>query len=68
MCRKNQVVDVTTRDVPDVGVLGDHAQRRGGPAADHDRRMWALYGFRVAERACQLVIGALEVERFRLGS
>jgi hypothetical protein len=63
----DHVVDVAARDVPDVGVLGDHAQRRGRPAPDHYRRMWSLGGFRVAERAGELVIRAVEVERFRLG-
>ena len=41
---------VAAGDVPHVGVLGDHAQRGRGAAADHDRRIRALDGLGVAER------------------
>jgi hypothetical protein len=48
-------------------MLGNHAQRRGGLAADHDRRVGPLHGFGTAERTSQPVIVALEVERHGLG-
>ena len=48
-------------------MLGDHAQRRGRAAADHDRRVRPLDRLGVAERSGQLVVGAVEVERLGLG-
>jgi hypothetical protein len=48
-------------------MLGDHAQRRGGAAADHERRIRPLHRFGVAERPGQLDVGAVEVERLVLG-
>jgi hypothetical protein len=52
------VVDVAAGDVPQVGMLGDHAQGRGGASADHDRRVRPLDGFGVAERAGKRVVAA----------
>ena len=61
------VIEVGAGDVPQVGVPGDDAQRRGGASPDHDRRMGSLEGFGVAERSGQLCVGAVEVEWFLLG-
>jgi hypothetical protein len=58
------VLDVAAGDVPQVGVLGDHAQGRGRASADEDRRVGALDGLGVAERPGEVVVGAVEVERF----
>ncbi len=63
----DDVVDVAARDVPDVGVLGDHAQCRGGASADEDGRVGALDGSGAAEGAGEPVVGAVEVERLVLG-
>ena len=56
----DDVVDVAARDVPHVGVLGDHPQRRRRAPADHDRRVRALDRLRVAEGP-----GELDVRRRR---
>ena len=63
----DDVVDVSAGDVPHVGVLGNHAQRRRGASADHDRRVGLLDRFGVAECPGQLDVGAVEVERLGLG-
>ena len=56
------VVEVGAGDVPQVGMPGNDAQRRGGASADDDRRMRSLEGLGVAERSGQLCVGAVEVE------
>ena len=61
------VADVAAGEVPQVGMLGDHAQRRGGASPDEYRRPRSLDGFGIAERPGQVEVGAVEVERFRLG-
>src|SRR6185437_8649435 len=61
------VVDVPAGHVPQVGMLGGHAQRRGGASPDEYRRMRSLDGFGVAERPGQVEVTAVEVERFGLG-
>jgi hypothetical protein len=63
----DDVLDVAARDVPQVGMLGHHAQRRRRAPADHDRRVRTLDRLGVAERARELDVGAVEVERLGLG-
>src|SRR5258708_22472104 len=63
----DSVVDVAAWDVPQVGVLGDHAQERGGASANKDWRVGALDGFGVAERSGEVDVGAMEVEWLSVG-
>ena len=50
----DSVVDVAAEDVPQVGVRGNHAQRRGRPYANQNRRVGTLDGFGVAERSSEV--------------
>ena len=54
--------------VPDVGVLGDHAERDALTACtDENRRMRPLDRLRFAYRAAENVAASVEVERIGLG-
>ena len=61
------VGEVAARVVPDAGVLGGDGQGRAGASADEDRRVGTRDWLGIAERADELVVGAVEVERFGLG-
>src|SRR5579863_3486599 len=61
------VIDVAAGDIPQVCMLGNHAQRRGRASTDQYRRIRSLDGFGVAERSSEVEVGALKVERFSLG-
>src|SRR6266852_706412 len=51
---------------PDVGVLGDDAQRPLRPvAADPDRRVWLLYRLRLGDRVREPVVAPLERRAWR---
>ena len=63
----DDIIDVAAGDVPQVGMLGNHPQRRARASADQYRRMRSLGGFGVAERSAEVEVGAVEVERFGLG-
>jgi hypothetical protein len=55
--------DVASGDVPGVRVPGRDSKGRGGSAGNQDRRVWPLHGLGITERAGELDVIAVEVER-----
>ncbi len=63
-----EIFNVVRGAVPDVGVLGDDAQRDALTAStDEDGRMWLLNRLRFTYRAVQAVAAPIEVEGLALG-
>jgi len=57
---------VAARDVPQVRVLGGDPEHGGRASGDENGRVRLLDGLRVAERAGEIDVGAMEVKRLAL--